>query len=312
MQAVGEGVATFQGFSSPNYTMVPDQLFDELLASLSGNEVKVLLYITRRTFGFKRDSDNISLSQMLHGIRTADSRVLDRGVGMSKPTLLKALQSLKEQNIIVARQRRSAERGDEATSYSLNVCPNTADLPRPKNTATSGSTELTVAGGKEASHPVVKIFDQGGGQESLPPRGKNSLPHNTQVGQTVTKDIRQQHSPRSAHPVEVNERVVVALTDLGVSTKTARDLTRKHPEEQIRAQIDMLGYRKADNPAAVLVKAIQEGWAPPMGYKTPAQREAEEREAERIEAELEAWRQARMVSRETGDSGGIQTRRQAV
>jgi hypothetical protein len=34
--------ATFAGFSSPNYTPVPDELFDDLLPVLSGAEVKVL------------------------------------------------------------------------------------------------------------------------------------------------------------------------------------------------------------------------------------------------------------------------------
>src|SRR5438132_9418642 len=62
----------FRGFHSPNYTQVPDELFDELLAVLSGAELKVVLYVIRRTFGFKRESDNISLSQMLRGIRTKD------------------------------------------------------------------------------------------------------------------------------------------------------------------------------------------------------------------------------------------------
>ncbi len=87
---------------------------------------------------------------------------------------------------------------------------------------------------------------------------------------------------------------------------------RVHPAERILAQIDMLSYRPADDPAAVLVKAIREEWVPPATYHTPEQREAEVREAQRIEAEIEAWRQAWMVSKETGDAGGIQTRRQAV
>jgi len=56
----------FQGFRSPNYTQVPDELFDELMSTLSGAELKVLLYIIRRTFGFKKGSDTISLSQMLN------------------------------------------------------------------------------------------------------------------------------------------------------------------------------------------------------------------------------------------------------
>ena len=49
----------FQGFYVPNSTQVPDTLFDELMADLSGAELKVVLYIIRRTFGFKRQSDTI-------------------------------------------------------------------------------------------------------------------------------------------------------------------------------------------------------------------------------------------------------------
>src|SRR5437588_4698856 len=84
----------FGGFRGPNYTQVPDEVFDELLAEVSGNQLKVLMYIIRRTFGFKRDSDNISISQMLHGITTKEGKVLDSGVGLSKPTLLQALRDL--------------------------------------------------------------------------------------------------------------------------------------------------------------------------------------------------------------------------
>src|SRR5205814_9739207 len=111
----------FQGFRSPNYTQVPDELFDELLPDLSGAELKVLLYIIRRTFGFKRDSDSISLSQMLNGLQTRDGRTLDRGVGISKPTPLQALRSLEEKNIIETERRRSVERGDEPTIYRVKM-----------------------------------------------------------------------------------------------------------------------------------------------------------------------------------------------
>jgi hypothetical protein len=44
----------FQGFASPNYAQVPDALFDELLPDLSGAELKVLLYIIRRTLAVCR------------------------------------------------------------------------------------------------------------------------------------------------------------------------------------------------------------------------------------------------------------------
>jgi len=117
----GKTTKKFPGFRKPTYTMVPDELFDELLADLTGSELKVLLYITRRTFGFKKESDNISLNQMLSGIRTKDGRILDRGTGLAKSTLVSALKSLVAKNIVMAEKRKSARRGYQPTNYRLNI-----------------------------------------------------------------------------------------------------------------------------------------------------------------------------------------------
>ena len=111
----------FEGFGVPRFTPVPDVVFDELLSVLTANEVKPLLYIIRRTYGFKKDSDNISLSQMLNGIVKKDGTRLDNGVGLSKPTLLRALKSLAEKDIIVTERRASKEKGYESTNYSLRM-----------------------------------------------------------------------------------------------------------------------------------------------------------------------------------------------
>jgi DNA-binding transcriptional ArsR family regulator len=111
--------STFDGFTSPNYTQVPDELFDLLMPQLADNELRVLLYIVRRTFGFKRDSDTISLSQMVHGITTKDGQVLDAGTGLSKSTVARGLKSLREKGIIVATRNASKERGDQPTTYRL-------------------------------------------------------------------------------------------------------------------------------------------------------------------------------------------------
>jgi|SRR5665811_861251 len=92
----------FDGFANPNYTQVPDELFDLLMPVLSDAELRVLLYIVRRTFGFKRDSDTISLSQMVSGITTKEGQVLDTGTGLSKSTVARGLKGLRDQGVIVA------------------------------------------------------------------------------------------------------------------------------------------------------------------------------------------------------------------
>lgn len=113
----------FQGFRFPNTTPVPDELFDELLADLSGAELKVLMYICRRTFGFKKENDTISISQMTDGIQKKDGEKLDRGTGLSKDSVARAVKSLEEKGVILRTRRRSEAKGDEPTTYQLNMLP---------------------------------------------------------------------------------------------------------------------------------------------------------------------------------------------
>jgi phage replication O-like protein O len=110
---------TFQGFQFPTTTPVPDEVFDVLMPQLSGAELKVLLYICRRTFGFKKESDNISLQQIATGITTRDGRVLDRGTGLCLTSITTAISSLEQKEIIVREKNRSVEKGFEASTYSL-------------------------------------------------------------------------------------------------------------------------------------------------------------------------------------------------
>lgn len=101
--------------------MVPDELFDEQLPGLSGAELKALLYIIRRTFGFKKNNDNISLNQLLTGITTKSGKILDRGTGLSRSALVSALKGLVNKNLIIAERRGSLGKGNESTNYRLNV-----------------------------------------------------------------------------------------------------------------------------------------------------------------------------------------------
>src|SRR3712207_2975458 len=109
----------FAGFSSPNTTPVPDVLFDELLLQLDNAELRVLLYIIRRTFGFKPSTNDIAISQMVDGIRKEDGTVLDQGTGMSQASVTRGLKGLLEKSVLVARRNTSRERGFEPTTYAL-------------------------------------------------------------------------------------------------------------------------------------------------------------------------------------------------
>src|SRR5919202_531960 len=101
----------FEGFDNPTTTPVPDVVFDRLMPVLSDGELRVLLYIMRRTFGFKKQSDNISIKQLVQGITTRNGKVLDHGTGASRASVVRALRGLTKKGIIVAQRNRSAAKG---------------------------------------------------------------------------------------------------------------------------------------------------------------------------------------------------------
>ena len=115
---------SFAGFDLSRLTPVPDQFFDELLPILSGSESKVLAYIFRRTLGFHKISDDISLNQMLHGMTTSDGRQLDQGVGLARSTLIQALHQLADKRIVIVEKNQNPNGGADTTTYTLNIREN--------------------------------------------------------------------------------------------------------------------------------------------------------------------------------------------
>lgn len=109
----------FNGFEQSNTTPVPDILFDEIMSELSGSELKVLLYIIRRTKGFKKDTDAISLTQFEKGIIKGDGTVLDKGCGLNRETICKALKSLEEKGYIKSEKRTTGKGDNDVTLYSI-------------------------------------------------------------------------------------------------------------------------------------------------------------------------------------------------
>lgn len=79
----------------PNFTQTPNVFYDEIMSELGYAELKCLLYIFRRTYGFHKQSDRISLSQFVDGIEG-----LDNGTGLAKKNVYPALESLVEKKLV--------------------------------------------------------------------------------------------------------------------------------------------------------------------------------------------------------------------
>jgi hypothetical protein len=175
--------STFSGFSSPNYTQVPDELFDCLMPQLSDAELRVLLYIIRRTFGFKRGSDSISFNQFLRGITTRDGRVLDEGCGVKdRTTLSNALKSLEKKGIVVSTKGMDERGENQTTVYALRFMP--------------GDAASDHGGSAESPERVVGI-PYHPSRNYPPPVVGNSYPQETGKQQTEISDSNIRKSNRS-------------------------------------------------------------------------------------------------------------------
>ena len=151
----------------PNSTQVPDVIIDQWMAVLSGAEFKVLLYIARRTYGFGKEADNISLNQLANGIRRRDGTQLDRGTGLSRTGVKEACKGLIQKGLLIRTANRVSDGHEsEESTYRLNLF---AAVPM---------TEAEEVGQKEAypgqflAHPEVGQKKTRGRPESNPGVGQ--------------------------------------------------------------------------------------------------------------------------------------------
>jgi len=85
--------------------MVPDAVVDEFMVDLTGADLKALLYIIRRTFGFKKDRDDISLSTGTRPAKAVCSTVAVRRPS-SKPSAVSRTAALPKHDVVrVAKEK---------------------------------------------------------------------------------------------------------------------------------------------------------------------------------------------------------------
>lgn len=253
----------FEGFRSSNFTSVPDEFFDVLAPRLSGGEVKVLLYIIRRTFGFKKERDCISISQMLNGITKKTGARLDHGAGLSKPSLCRALNSLAEKHVIIATRQFDFNGGFVATCYQLNMHGTNPTDDNRSDSATLGkkmrqgglSQNLTKGMSQNLTKPLVKKRDI---QDTV---------NNKQVDKNVNV-AKKGERRRSLHGLQdrnqpialtnlITEDILAALGDEH-SEAFYRLVARKVPETIIRRRLSEVRQGGAVSAPKVFTTKIME------------------------------------------------------
>lgn len=252
----------------PNSFQIANAVVDDFLCRMSGNAWKCYAVIVRKTTGWQKEIDYISVSQFknLTGIKT-DVTVAD------------ALKELVELNLIA-----SVKRHGQVTGYRINM-----PEPSPENGGTPPPENGGTATPKNWVHPKNGTTPKNWGV--LPPEnGGTTTPKNWGSTKHTTKPTNTKHSisasaaadaPLSAEPPESGKRAPAAkakktgrhetelslLADYGITGQVAADFlqVRKAKRQPLTETVMRLIAADAEKCGMTALQAVEyaigNGWA---------------------------------------------------
>lgn len=237
-------------FKRPSHTQLPNEILDELMAELSGSEFKVLCYIARRTFGFHRDEETISLNQIAGGLKTKDGRVLDRGTGLTQKSVVTAVQSLEEKDLIFV-DRTPKEGGFVSNSYRIL-------LEDEDFLESDPSVKITEGGSVKNTEGVLKKLQKGSGRykEEKESRKKDNHPQ-----PPTDADVFALSSAIERFGVVAGASIATEILQAAFSADaslTVSDLIGILPLVKGRTQITSAGFFLSALPAALTSPSVSE------------------------------------------------------
>jgi DNA-binding transcriptional ArsR family regulator len=81
------------------FTPVPHEFLDSMMAGLTHGELKVGLYLMRRTYGWGKDDGEMHVQQICRGL-VIDGERKDDGTGLSESAVKRALRSLRDKGLV--------------------------------------------------------------------------------------------------------------------------------------------------------------------------------------------------------------------
>ena len=235
---------------------------------------------------------------------------LSRKLGSSRRQVLQALAKLESLGLI-----RTERRPGYTNRYHLRPLSTTlSNFPQPvpeRNGEPSHSASPPVSPRDEekvsptprgvpprdgSSVPTAPPPDRG-----EPETGENSTPVPSPTPPLAAENIKRPKGEGGPGETLASTDLLARLTSLGVNEGMARWLVAHHRPEEIETQLRYLPFRRnVRDPAAALVRSIQENWEEPEGYRHQQSRLQEQKQShqeaqqrlrngEAIRAERETW-----------------------
>lgn len=289
----------FTGFDPPaqNWFRMPNEWI-ELCAEINSlAEMKVVQYVMRHTWGHQEYGirKRISVDEFMNGRRRVDGERMDRGTGLSKPSVIAGLRSAVERGLLIE-EVDDSDRARVKKYYALRMNPETVVA---EESSDETDEEPSQEGEKSPEERGVKHLNAGvkilyPEVKKVYPRGQNSLPRTKK--ETLERNNKKENNNNMQSMQHTSaEAVVVALHSRGIAKRVAEELGQHfaptYIEEKIAFHDFLVAERPTDikKPAAWLRSAIENDYSAPDGLVSAADREMMANEEKRQkQAVLEA------------------------
>ena len=204
----------------PNAFQIPNSVIDELLAKLTCAELKCYLFVVRKTKGWNKESDSISVSQFMEV------------TGLSNRSIITACESLVEMGLL---ERSGGER--KLNTYSVKAFDFSESGE--KSSSVKSGENFSESGEKSSSDLVKKVHTQN--------NNKNTI-QNTNTNLTVS----------NARARKTSKSAVEILEQFGITGQLAKDfIAHRKAKKSIITETVLNGFqREADKAGIPLVEAI--------------------------------------------------------
>ena len=146
------------GFNAPNHTQVPNAFFD-MMANMSESEMKVTLHAIRKTLGWHKSRDEISLTQF------------QEGTGLSRQSVLNGIKSARLRGTI-----RKAGQGKKSTAIYQVVIDEPIKEPVSEVVNNSNQSKINTSSGLNIRPELVQNLDTQKKGKKKKEKGLHPLP----------------------------------------------------------------------------------------------------------------------------------------
>jgi hypothetical protein len=165
---------SFPGFELPeqNWFRLPNAWTDITCDITSLAELKVVEYVLRHTWGFREFgvAKRISIDEFMRGRRRNDGSRMDRGTGLSKPSVIEGLRKAVADAYLIE-TKDSTDKGRIKKFYSLRMKPQASAMDSLNDQ--SGPDASAPGGPVKTPDPDVKNLNRG--VKKLDTRGLDAL-----------------------------------------------------------------------------------------------------------------------------------------